>query len=348
MNNKHTIGIAVALLLFLTPGKAQQEVYPQHFNLEEVRLIDGPLKQAMDLNDSLLFEYDADRLMTALVEQSGLDSNKNSKYYQWSSKHPVYPIWYYESTFPHYLSALSLAYAATDNNELRERLYEKISHCLEVTRDCGDAFSNICPQLDGYVGTEPLNDMWRQMYDGNADEFYRYSGWCPFYYVHKMLAGFRDTWMYAGFDEAKEMWRKMSDWSVEVISKVSDSQLQKVLETEHGGMAELLTDAYSVFGNEKYLLGAKRYIQDWLLNGMQTVNTSLLNGQHANSTVPKFMGCERIYQEELRKNGMEVSTIPPEEVPLWQEATLSVRENFIRNTGDLGQQLVNQCLAANE
>lgn len=52
--------------------------------------------------------------------------------------------------------------------------------------------------------------------------------------------------------------------------------------------------------------------------------------------------------EELRKNGMEVSTIPPEEVPLWQEATLSVRENFIRNTGDLGQQLVNQCLAANE
>ena len=52
--------------------------------------------------------------------------------------------------------------------------------------------------------------------------------------------------------------------------------------------------------------------------------------------------------EELAKNGMEVFTIPPEDIPQWQEATLSVRENFIRQTGDLGRQLVNQCLAANE
>lgn len=49
----------------------------------------------------------------------------------------------------------------------------------------------------------------------------------------------------------------------------------------------------------------------------------------------------------LQEHGMNVYTIPPEDIPLWQEATMSVRENFIRNTGDLGQQLVNQCLAAN-
>ena len=49
----------------------------------------------------------------------------------------------------------------------------------------------------------------------------------------------------------------------------------------------------------------------------------------------------------LQEHGMDVYTISPEDIPLWQEATMPVRENFIRNTGDLGQQLVNQCLAAN-
>lgn len=50
---------------------------------------------------------------------------------------------------------------------------------------------------------------------------------------------------------------------------------------------------------------------------------------------------------QLQEKGMEVFTIPPEDIPRWQEVTMPVRENFIRNTGDLGRQLVNQCLAAN-
>ena len=51
--------------------------------------------------------------------------------------------------------------------------------------------------------------------------------------------------------------------------------------------------------------------------------------------------------QKLKDSGMEVYTIPAEDIPLWQDATLEVRENFIRNTGDLGRQLVDQCLSAN-
>ena len=51
--------------------------------------------------------------------------------------------------------------------------------------------------------------------------------------------------------------------------------------------------------------------------------------------------------EKLKEAGMEVYTIPPEDIPKWQAATMSVRENFIRQLGDLGRQLVDQCLAAN-
>jgi tripartite ATP-independent transporter DctP family solute receptor len=52
--------------------------------------------------------------------------------------------------------------------------------------------------------------------------------------------------------------------------------------------------------------------------------------------------------QELKEAGMEVYTIPAEDIPRWQAATMPVRENFIRKTGDLGRQLVDQCLAANE
>lgn len=52
--------------------------------------------------------------------------------------------------------------------------------------------------------------------------------------------------------------------------------------------------------------------------------------------------------ENLRAKGMEVYEIPADEVERWQEATISVREGFISQTGDIGRQLVNQCMAANQ
>ena len=57
---------------------------------------------------------------------------------------------------------------------------------------------------------------------------------------------------------------------------------------------------------------------------------------------------DRACMEKLRDAGMEVYEIPPEDIPKWQEATMPVRENFIRKMGDLGRQLVDQCLAANQ
>lgn len=56
---------------------------------------------------------------------------------------------------------------------------------------------------------------------------------------------------------------------------------------------------------------------------------------------------DRECMEKLRAAGMEVYEIPSDDLPRWQEATMQVRENFIRKMGDLGRQLVDQCLAAN-
>lgn len=292
--------LAVLSIAMSAPLAAQSEIYPEHFDLEEVQLSDSRFSKAMQLNDSILFEYDVDRLLTAAITQSGLHNNPASKYYQWETKHPVYPIWYYESTLPHYVSSLAIAYAASHDITMKNRLKDRLEYTIQILKDCQDAFDGDTEGMNGYIGTEPLEQMWKELYKGNTQPFMKNSGWCPFYYIHKMLAGLRDAWMYADIEPAKDMYRRMADWSIGIITNLNDSQIQSILGVEHGGMVEVLADAYRILGDAKYMDGAKRYNHTWLLNGMQTLNTTLVDGQHANATVPKFMGFERIYQEQQR------------------------------------------------
>ena len=85
-----TATLATALAA-ATPASAQSELYPQHFNLEEVTLLDGPMKTMMETNNRLLLDYDADRLMTPFIRQAGLTTDSSSKYYQWDKKKPSFP-----------------------------------------------------------------------------------------------------------------------------------------------------------------------------------------------------------------------------------------------------------------
>lgn len=51
--------------------------------------------------------------------------------------------------------------------------------------------------------------------------------------------------------------------------------------------------------------------------------------------------------EALKKQGMEVYEIPQSEIPMWQEATKQVRDDFIKANGEIGKKVVQECLKAN-
>lgn len=286
---------------------AQSELYPQHFDLEEVRLSDGPLKQALDINNELLLQYDVDRLMTPFIRQAGLSGKAGSPYYGWVNSHPSFPNWGLDSwsleghVGGHYLSALALAYAATPDEAVRTKMKERLDYCVAIMKDCQDAFDGNTAGMEGFIGGQPINQIWTGLYRNDLTEFRRFGGWVPFYCQHKVLAGLRDAWIYAGNETAKECFRKLCDWSVNVVSKLSYSDMQTVLGWEHGGMNETLADAYRIFGDKKYLEGAKKYSHRYEIDGMQgeegKYSRTFLNGQHANTQVPKFIGFERICQE---------------------------------------------------
>lgn len=281
---------------------AQSKLYPKHFDLTEVTLLDGPMKTAMELNFNVLMQYDVDRLLTPYVRQSGLGStaDSNSKYYQWEQKHPSFPNWG-SGNFNldghvggHYLTAISLAYATCRDTEMKALLKERMEYMVGIMKDCQDNYDTNTEGLYGFIGGQPINESWKQLYAGSTEAIGKNWGWVPFYCQHKILAGLRDAYIYGGNADAKEVFRKLADWSVNVISKVSDIDLQGFLGCEHGGMNESLLDAYQLFGEEKYLTAAKRYTHVTMLDGMQTLNTTFLDNKHANTQVPKYIGMERI------------------------------------------------------
>ena len=79
---------------------------------------------------------------------------------------------------------------------------------------------------------------------------------------------------------------------------VSECAFQRCLVCDHGGMNETLLDAYQLFGDKKYLTAAKKYSHKDMINNMQSVNTTFLDGKHANTQVPKYIGFERIGELE--------------------------------------------------
>lgn len=292
---------AVVAFWSWTPTHAQRLLYPHHFNLDEVTLLDSPLKTAMDLNIKMLMQYDVDRLLTPFIRQAGLHSGR---YADWQSRHPNFINWGGNNfdlsghVGGHYVSALALAYAACHDTATKARIKERLDYMIDVLKDCQDAYDTNTEGLYGFIGGQPINDMWKKMYAGDISSFRQHRGWVPFYCQHKVLAGLRDAYLYTGNTTARDLFRKLADWSVNLVSNLSDATMQTVLDTEHGGMNETLADAYTLFGDSKYLAAARKYSHQTMLNGMQTPNPTFLDNRHANTQVPKYVGFERVAEED--------------------------------------------------
>ncbi len=294
--------------LFICRAIAQTEVYPQHFRLSEVTLTDSPFKTAMDRNITLLLQYDVDRLLTPYVRQAGLNT-KSGTYYGWSTAHPSFPNWG-SSDFNldghvggHYLSAISLAYAACHDNAIKAQLKTKIDYMVRVMKDCQAVYDTNTEGLKGFIGGQPMNNGWKALYQ-NANIALAGEGSCavPWYCQHKIMAGLRDAYIYGENTDAREVFLKLCDWAILVTSNLSDSQMQNMLNTEHGGVNESLLDAYTLTGNSKYLTAAKRFTHQTMLSGMQSLSTTFLDNKHANTQVPKYIGMERIGEEDNSAN----------------------------------------------
>lgn len=258
---------------------AQDKLYKDEFPLGDITLLDGPLKHARDLNVQVLLKYDCDRMLAPYRKEAGLQPRK-----------PSYPNWdgLDGHVGGHYLSALAIN-AATGNEECRKRMEYMISE-LQLVLDA----NNQRPEAwcHNYIGGVPNSaKMWTAFSKGDFGPYF--GTWAPFYNIHKMYAGLRDAWLYCGNEQAKNLFLKFCDWAVDITHDLSDGQMEKMLGNEHGGMNEVLADAYAITREQKYLNCARRFSHKLLLVPMEE-GKDCLDNMHANTQIPKVIGYQRI------------------------------------------------------
>ena len=251
----------------------------QPFSLQEVKLTGGPFKNAQDVDLKYILALNPDKLLAPYLIDAGLPA-KAPRYGNWESSGLDGHIG------GHYLSALAMMYASTGNAELKKRLDYMVDQLARCQAKNGN----------GYVGGIPQGKVfWERIHKGDIDgsSFGLNNTWVPLYNIHKLFAGLRDAYEYAGNKQAKQVLVGLGDWFVELIKPLSDEQIQQVLRTEHGGINETFADLYILTKDKKYLETAQRISHRAILNPLIDKQDKL-TGLHANTQIPKVIGFEKI------------------------------------------------------
>jgi DUF1680 family protein len=113
--------------------------------------------------------------------------------------------------------------------------------------------------------------------------------WSPWYTLHKTFAGLRDAYRYADNRSALDVELKFAQWAEGILAPLSDAQLQRMLNTEFGGMNEVLADLYADTADRRWLALSHKFdhraVLDPLVRGEDR-----LGGLHGNTQVPKVLG----------------------------------------------------------
>ncbi|HKI34365.1 MAG TPA: beta-L-arabinofuranosidase domain-containing protein [Gemmataceae bacterium] len=247
-------------------------VAAQPFRLEQVRLLPGPFRSAMELDRNYVLSLDPDRLLHNFRVNAGLPSSARPLG-GWEA-----PTCEVRGHFVgHYLSACALLYAATGDERLKEKAEYVVAELAKCQKAVGGGYLSAFPEefLDRVENLRPV--------------------WAPWYTLHKILAGLIDVHEHCGNAQALEVARKFADWVKARTDKLGDERMQKMLGNEHGGMNEALANLYALTGEEKYLRLARRFNHLAVIEPASR-RQDRLTGLHANTQIPKFIGAARQYE----------------------------------------------------
>ena len=125
--------------------------YP--FSIKDVRLLDGPFKEAMEADARYLLVIEPDRLLSEFRAHAGLKP-KAEKYGGWESSGLA------GHTLGHYLSACSMEYAATGDMRFRDRVNYIVGELALCQKSAG---------VRGYIGAIPREDtLWAKVGPGRS------------------------------------------------------------------------------------------------------------------------------------------------------------------------------------
>ena len=272
----------IGLLCAASTGRAQQiknavPAAARPLPLSAVRLTGGPLKHAQDLDGAYLIRLEPDRLLAYYRKRAGLEP-KAQGYGGWDGDGRNLT----GHIAGHYLSAVSLMYAATGDARFKARADYIVKEMREVQDKNGD----------GYLGAiEGGREKFAEVAKGiiRSSSFDLNGMWSPWYTLHKTYAGLRDAYRLTGNRTALALEIKFAAWAEGILSPLDEAQTQKMLNTEFGGMNEVLADLYADTGDQRWLSLSHHFDHHAVIDPLAR-REDRLSGLHGNTQVPKLLG----------------------------------------------------------
>ena len=260
-----------------------------HFGPDRVRLIEGgPFRQRQELHRTVyLHNLDPNRLLKPFYHNAKLPLD--------AKRYPGWDSGFIEGHMGgHYLSAASRMYAATGDASYGV----KVDRIIAGLKNCQKALDRR-EAHPGYISAFPVTKL-EQL------EAIGHGGSVPYYTLHKILAGLIDAHVFCDNTQALDMAVGLSDYIAWRMSRLTDRQIAKMLETdfmenpgnEHGGIAEALVDL-AVYTKargdddcERHLKLASLFLRDWFVAPL-IAGEDRLSGLHGNTHAAIASGLAR-------------------------------------------------------
>ncbi len=256
--------------LVFTSKPSETRIQP--FQMNEVVLDRGPLQQARDWSRGYMMRLANDRLLYNFRITAGLPSNAT-------------PLGGWEAPkselrghfVGHYLSASALL-AASGDTVMKAKADSLVAGIAECQEKLGDS---------GYVGAYP-------------EEFFvrldkRENVWAPFYTLHKIMAGLFDMSNLAGNEQARDVLLKLAGWVDNWTAAKPEPHMQDILNTEYGGMNEVLYNLAAATGDDRWARTGDRFTKKIFFTPL-AMRRDELKGLHVNTHVPQVIGAARRYE----------------------------------------------------
>lgn len=237
--------------------------------MNNVTLLDAYEQNAFSKEKAYLKSLDADKLLKGFCEIAGVESDAE-KYGGWETSAIQ------GHTLGHYLTAVAQAYSSTGDKEFKKITDYMVSVLAK------------CQNKNGYLAAIPQDHYEKLENDDTSGT------WVPWYSMHKILAGIVDVYKFTNNSEALRVASNLGDWVYSHTSKWTPEIQQTVLKIEYGGMNDCLYELYKHTKDEKHLSAAHSFDEMTLFEPLYN-GKDILNGKHANTTIPKIIGALNRY-----------------------------------------------------
>lgn len=284
--------IGLAALRSTAFAAARQGGFPdkaEPFPMEAVRLKPSVFLTAVETNQAYLKSVEPDRLLHNFRSGAGL-TPKGEAYGGWEADTIA------GHSLGHYLSAVSLMYAQTGEPEFKARSDYIVAELAACQKARGDGYVAGFTRKRGDIVEDGkvLFSEW-QAGDIRVAPFYTNGCWVPLYNFHKTFAGLFDAHRYCANDQALQVAKGLAAYIDGVFARLSDEQVQHILDCEHGGINEALAELYSRTGEPRWLALAERIRHRKVLDPLSRGEDDL-DDLHANTQIPKIIGLARLYE----------------------------------------------------